>query len=132
MNYLELIKLQPEHKVFHQLLQMLLLDLLQYQLLKRYIDKVRIRLISQQISGISRFLRKFFRCCNGTISTIFVPSFPVYAVIFSLNLKYYYIINIIITIIVIINIAGNIIITIIPIVVHIINIIIIDNIVFIF
>ena len=111
---------------------MLLLDLLQYQLLKKYIDKVRIRLISQLISGISRFLGKFFRCCNGAISTIFVPSFPVYAVIFSLNLKYYYVINIIITIIVIINISSNINITIIPIVVHIINIIIIDNIVFIF
>ena len=80
---------------------MLLLDLLQYQLLKKFADEVRIRLVSQLISGISRALRKFFRCCYGTISTFSELSFPVCRVIFSLDLKYYYIIITIITITVI-------------------------------
>ena len=61
---------------------LLVLDLPQYQRLK-LADEVRIRLISQLINGISRFLQKLFRYFNGTvISTSFVPSFHIFPVIF--------------------------------------------------
>ena len=52
-------------------------------------DHVKMRLISQLISGISRVLQKLVKYFNGTaISTFFVlPSAGVFPVIFILDLK---------------------------------------------
>ena len=51
-------------------------------------DHVKIRLTSQLIKGISKVLQKLLKYFNGTItSTSFVPSFPVWSVIFTLNLN---------------------------------------------
>ena len=51
-------------------------------------DQIKIRLIWQLISGISRVLQKLFRCSNGTfISTFFVSLLPVWPVYFSLKLN---------------------------------------------
>ena len=54
----------------------------------KFMDHVRMRLISQLIKGFSRVLQKLLRYFNGTyISTLFVPSLPVWHVIFSLALN---------------------------------------------
>ena len=51
-------------------------------------DQVKKILISQLISGVSRVLQKLFRYFNGTIIwTIFIESFPVWPVIFCLDLN---------------------------------------------
>ena len=89
LHYLELIKLQLEHKVLYQLSQMLLLDLQQYwSYLTYFSDQVRLRLISQLIKGISRVLQKLLRYFNSSlISTCFVLSLPAWSVVFCLYLN---------------------------------------------
>ena len=50
---------------------MLALDLLKYQQLKtKFLDYVKIRLISQLINGISGVLQKLLRYFNGTLNEI--------------------------------------------------------------
>ena len=57
-------------------------------IIKQFADQVKIRLFSQLVNSISRFLQKLLRSFNGTIvSTSFVPSLPVWPVIFCLNLS---------------------------------------------
>ena len=52
-------------------------------IIKQFADKVRIRLISQLINGISRVLQKLLKCFNGTIIlTSFVPLLPILPAIF--------------------------------------------------
>ena len=52
-------------------------------IIKQFADKVRIRLISQLINGISRVLQKILKYCNGTIIlTSFVPLLPILSAIF--------------------------------------------------
>ena len=53
-------------------------------IIKKFVNKIRIRLISQLISGISRVLQKLTRYFNSTIN--FVPSFHLCPVIFYLTL----------------------------------------------
>ena len=51
--------------------------------IKKFGDQVRIRLISPLISCVSIVLRELLRYFNATIiSTSFLPSFPVWLVIF--------------------------------------------------
>ena len=86
MHYLELIKLQQEHKISHHLLQVSApLELVITQTL----EQVKIRLTSQLINGISRVLQKLLKYYNGTIIPIsFVfPSAGVFPVIFTLDLN---------------------------------------------
>ena len=62
---------------------MLLLDLQQALDITQFADQVKIRLISQLINDISRFLQKLLKFFNGTIIlTAFVTLFPVESVIF--------------------------------------------------
>ena len=57
-------------------------------IIKRLFYQVRIRLIWQLISDISRVLQKLLKYFNGTIiSTSFVPILPVKPVILSLSLN---------------------------------------------
>ena len=53
-------------------------------IIKKFVNKIRIRLISQLISGISRVLQKLTGYFNSTIN--FVSSFPLCPVIFYLTL----------------------------------------------
>ena len=56
--------------------------------IKQFADQVRVRLISQFISNISRFLQKLLRYFNGTsLSTVFVPSLPIWSFTFLLKSK---------------------------------------------
>ena len=56
-------------------------------IIKQFAEQVRMSLISQLINGVSRALQKLLRYFNGTlISTCFVP-FPVWPVMFCLNLN---------------------------------------------
>ena len=87
MHYLELIKIQPEHRVFYQLLQMyqLILDL--KRLIKHILQTKLERDISQLTNGISKLLQKLLKCFNCTIISIsFVALFSVTTVNFCLNL----------------------------------------------
>ena len=53
---------------------------------KAFLDNFRSRLISQLIKGISIVLQVLLRYINGTInSTFFVPSSPVWPIIFSIS-----------------------------------------------
>ena len=69
---------------------MLDFDYLQFQLLciMQLLDYFNCRLISQLIKGISSVFQNLLRYFNGTItSTSLVPPFPVFPVIFCLNLN---------------------------------------------
>ena len=56
------------------------------QIITQFADKVKIRLSSQLIKGISRVLRKLLKYFIGTIiSTSFIPLSPVWPVIFALK-----------------------------------------------
>ena len=85
LHYFEPTKLQMEHKVLYQLLQMLLLL---YQQITNFSDQVKMKLVSQLIKGISRVLQKLLKYFNCTIlSTSFLPLAAVLPVIFCLNLN---------------------------------------------
>ena len=57
-------------------------------IIKQFASQVKMKLISQLIYNIFRVFQKFLSYFNGTIiATSFVPSIPVWPVIFCLNLK---------------------------------------------
>ena len=88
MHYLQLIKLQLEHKSFVSVIANVVSWFAAALDITHSAEQVRMRLISQLINCISRVLQKLLKCFNGTIIwTAFVASFPVEAIIFSLKLN---------------------------------------------
>ena len=83
-----MIKLQLKHKALYQSLQIVLLDLQEYDAITQVAGQVRIRLFSQLITRISRVLQKLLSYFNGTfISTFIVAWLSVWPVSFCLNLN---------------------------------------------
>ena len=85
MHFLELIKLQLEHKVLYQLANVVAFASLDKT---HFSGQAKMRLISQLIKGIPRVLQKLIKYFNGTIiSTFFVPPLAISPVIFCLHLN---------------------------------------------
>ena len=81
------MKLQLEHKVLYQLLQIILAPV--ELIITQVDDHVKIRLASQLINSISRVLQKLLKYFNGAvISTSFIfPPAGVFSVMFTLDLR---------------------------------------------
>ena len=81
MHYLDLIKLQLEHKIIENVVAWTATSV---ATITQFSNQIRSRLISQLIKSIWRVLQKLLRYFNGTIlSTFFVSLLPVWPVIFS-------------------------------------------------
>ena len=86
MYYLELIKLQLEHKGFVSVIATVVAFVLLHN--THFSGQVKMRLISQLIKGISRVLQKLLKYINDTIiSTPFLPLVAVLPVIFLFKFK---------------------------------------------
>ena len=84
-----LIKSLQEHKVLYQLESISLYQIPVELVITQVDNQVKIKLISQLIKGISRFLQKLLRYFNGAIiSTSFsLPTAGLFPVIFILDLN---------------------------------------------
>ena len=87
LYYLELIKLQQEHKVFLSTFASFVAPVAEE--ITQFWDQVKIRLISQLINGILRVLQKLLKYFNGTtiLASFTLPSVWAFPVILILDLN---------------------------------------------